>query len=261
MKKTIVSLLKTLEKEEHIRILFAVESGSRLWRISSKDSDYDVRFVFIQPLENYLSLNPKAREKVINRTYLNGLVDISGFDIFKFCSLLAISNPSIIEWLQSDILYYGKKPEGLKKIALEHFNPVALFYHYQSMCKQNYEKYLASRLGVTYKKYLYALRGLFNAKYVELTQKLPPIHFPDCLKKLEQAQAIPQDIIEEIQVTLQKKKEGKEKEIIRNIVRYDHFIEEFLRQRRTELKGSSPNQREIDKELQKIILSPHKKTI
>lgn len=46
MKKEIISLCKQLEKEHHIKILFAVESGSRLWRVDSKDSDYDVRFVF-----------------------------------------------------------------------------------------------------------------------------------------------------------------------------------------------------------------------
>jgi uncharacterized protein len=77
-----------------------IESGSRLWRMSSKDSDYDVRFVFVQPLNAYISLgNSKATEKVINRTYENKMIDLSGFDIFKFCKLLAKSNPSMIEWM------------------------------------------------------------------------------------------------------------------------------------------------------------------
>ena len=56
MKQKITSYCRQIEEEENITILFAVESGSRLWRMSSEDSDYDVRFVFVQPLENYLSV-------------------------------------------------------------------------------------------------------------------------------------------------------------------------------------------------------------
>ena len=127
MKDKIISICKKIEKEQMVKILFAVESGSRLWRMSSKDSDYDIRFVFVQPVGNYLSIkNEAATNLVINRTFEQGLIDISGFDIFKFCKLLLKSNPSVIEWLQSDILYYGKKPTELEAIALTEFNPTSL---------------------------------------------------------------------------------------------------------------------------------------
>ena len=43
--QTVRSLLHDLEERRQIKILFAVESGSRAWRIESADSDYDVRFV------------------------------------------------------------------------------------------------------------------------------------------------------------------------------------------------------------------------
>lgn len=47
MKDKIVNICKNLEKEKKVRILFAVENGSRAWRMDSKDSDYDVRLFFI----------------------------------------------------------------------------------------------------------------------------------------------------------------------------------------------------------------------
>ena len=43
-----------------VKVLFAVESGSRAWGLESSDSDYDIRFVFTRPLKDYLRLNPKG---------------------------------------------------------------------------------------------------------------------------------------------------------------------------------------------------------
>lgn len=45
MEKLIVSKLRELEEAEKVRILPAVESGSRAWGFASPDSDYDVRFL------------------------------------------------------------------------------------------------------------------------------------------------------------------------------------------------------------------------
>ena len=45
MKEVIINLCKEIEKEQNVKILFAIESGSRAWRIDSKDSDYDILIV------------------------------------------------------------------------------------------------------------------------------------------------------------------------------------------------------------------------
>ena len=57
MKDRIKEICKNLGKEKDIKILFAVENGSRAWRMDSKDSDYDVRFVFVRPLNEYIQIN------------------------------------------------------------------------------------------------------------------------------------------------------------------------------------------------------------
>ena len=52
MEQNIVELLKCIEKEKKIKILFAVEAGSRAWELNSSESDYDVHFVYYRSLED-----------------------------------------------------------------------------------------------------------------------------------------------------------------------------------------------------------------
>ena len=53
----IMSSLSNIEASENVRVLFACESGSRAWGFPSRDSDYDVRFVYIRPKDWYLSID------------------------------------------------------------------------------------------------------------------------------------------------------------------------------------------------------------
>ena len=253
----IKKLCSQIEKEEKIKILFAVENGSRAWRMESENSDYDVRFVFCYQLDNYLSLR-KPRD-VIERFYdkkgnpapqKGCYIDIVGFDVFKYLNLLAKSNPTAIEWLVTDIVYHGKQNEVFRKEIEKNFNPNALIHHYKSLCKQNYLKYLKSGNLITYKKYLYSFRGLINAKYVQQNHKLPPISFIDAVKKTE----IPKSIEDKLESIIEFKKSGKEKEKISGIKLFDSYIESFLKE---EVKIEKYNKMDIsiiEKELKKVII-------
>ena len=42
---------KKIEELEDVKIIMAIESGSRAWGFASPDSDYDVRFVYVRPQE------------------------------------------------------------------------------------------------------------------------------------------------------------------------------------------------------------------
>jgi predicted nucleotidyltransferase len=232
-KDIIMQKLVELEDEKNVRVLFCVEAGSRAWRIDSKDSDYDVRFVFIRPLDDYLAINPKS--EVIKATYdKNGrkaqeqgcTYDFVGFDILKFARMLQSSNPQVIEWLVSDKIYYGNK-RGFYDYALTQFKPIALYFHYKSMCRNNYEKYLKTRSVVTYKKYLYALRGRINAKYVVAFNKVPPIDFFMTLTLMKDH--LPKDVIDRLKNIIRYKKKGREKTGIPNIPEFDDYIEAFLK--------------------------------
>ena len=270
MERTIARLCKYIENSENIRILFAVENGSRAWRLSSKDSDFDVRFVFVRDVKEYLKINKPV--DVITYNYdKDGIpcsehdkifIDIVGFDLFKFCTLLHKSNPTCMEWLISDIVYYGEQNKVFREFAVKHFNPSTLFYHYKSMCKNNYLKYLKSHNLVTYKKYLYAFRGLINAKWVITKKTIPPIIFTDALDDNEMRKIIPKEIIGYLKSMIELKKQGKEKDIITNIPLLDHYIEDFIHNE-DDLNTFNGKTRQsaalnmLNNEIQNILLSKH----
>lgn len=260
MKNIIKNICKNLEKENNIKILFAVENGSRVWRMNSKDSDYDVRFVFVRSLKEYIQINKPCEvieasfDKGGNISKENAYLDFNGFDIFKYVKMLSSSNPTTIEWLTSDIVYYGKQNKVFKQFAIKNFNPISLYHHYKSMCRSNYLKYLKSGNLVTYKKYLYAYRGLINAKFVAYKKTIPPIIFPEALKEMKEI--IPNNISKKLKEIIKLKSQGKEKDIIQNIVIMDNYIEEFLKN-----KSEAPSEkshatlRELNEELRKIVIS------
>lgn len=51
MKEQIVQYINDLEKKENVKVLLAVESGSRSCVFPSADSDYDVRLISIKTTE------------------------------------------------------------------------------------------------------------------------------------------------------------------------------------------------------------------
>lgn len=50
MRERVLRQLKEVEQRYGVRVLYACESGSRGWGFASPDSDYDVRFLYVHPL-------------------------------------------------------------------------------------------------------------------------------------------------------------------------------------------------------------------
>ena len=102
MKQIITEKLNEIEVKENVQVLYAVESGSRAWGFASADSDYDVRFIYIRRLEDYLSIVPK---RDVIEWQLDETLDINGWYLTKTLRLLLKSNPTLFEWANSPIIY------------------------------------------------------------------------------------------------------------------------------------------------------------
>ena len=77
MRETILSKLDEIENRENVKILLAVESGSRAWGFASPDSDYDVRFIYVRPKADYLRLE---KNKDVIELPIEGELDINGWE-------------------------------------------------------------------------------------------------------------------------------------------------------------------------------------
>ncbi len=173
MKNRILNELTAIEAREDVRIVYACESGSRAWGMASADSDYDVRFLYAHRPEWYLSLEP-GRDVI--ELPISERLDISGWDLRKTLRLFGHSNPALLEWLQSPIVY-RETPEvvdPLRELIPTVFSPERAYHHYRSQAR-NFHRRSASDEGRTLKRFFYLLRTLLAALWVDARETPPPI--------------------------------------------------------------------------------------
>ena|SRR3989338_11035355 len=181
MKKQVLDAIKEIEKKHKVKILWAIESGSRAWRFASQDSDYDIRCMHIGNLDGYIGLDDSPKQINLNKNNL----DVESWDIRKFVELSIKSNPQIAEWLRSPIVYVDSPiRKQIKKYFDEGCSLEFLRQHYIRMSKRNYHKYMGIGMAHSCKKYLYVLRGIACAIYIEKLNKLPPLPYKEVVKYL-----------------------------------------------------------------------------
>ena len=166
--------LEEIEQKQHVKILYAVESGSRAWHLASPDSDYDVRFIYIRPRDAYLKLEPV---KDFIDWELNEVLDINGWDITKALRHFHKSNATLFEWCHSPIIYHTTEEWKLVQNTVQpYFSCKASMYHYYGTAHKNYHTYLLDE-KVNYKKYFYVLRPLLACQWINQRKCPPPVPF------------------------------------------------------------------------------------
>ncbi len=222
MKKTIITQLRKIEEERGIRILYACESGSRAWGFPSSDSDFDVRFLYLHPAEWYLAI--KKRRDVIEYPITEKL-DISGWDLRKALLLLSKSNPPLMEWLGSPIVYIEEfsTARKMRELVKEYYSPIALSYHYLHMAQGNYREYLEGE-SVWLKKYFYVLRPILAINWIENELGVVPTEFEVLVEKL----VTEPRLYKAINALIQLKRDGEELDFGPRIDSISEYIEKEL---------------------------------
>ena len=220
MREKIQEQLRRIEEAENIKILFAVESGSRAWGFASPDSDYDVRFIYIRRLEDYLRLNT-IRDVI--ELPIDDALDINGWDLQKTLRLLHKSNPTLFEWFSSPIVYQKTEfADKFRDLMMHYFSSKKTLYHYVSMAEGNYREYLKGDL-IRAKKYFYVLRPVLACQWILDWGTPPPMLFSELLKA-----ELPVELIDVVNQLLELKMNSPEVKLIKRISEINEYLDESI---------------------------------
>ena len=183
MKERIIDALRQIESERNCRILFAVESGSRAWGFASPDSDYDVRAVYVKPLDWYLGLDERKTDTL--SAMLPNDIDVAAWELRKALRQMLKSNASFMEWLGSPIVYCDSGLLAqLREMKDRVVNPIAVAHHYASMLRHALDDRTDDgTIGI--KKLCYALRAGLCVRWTMEREAMPPTAFTEVRRGLD----------------------------------------------------------------------------
>ncbi|MEH7382177.1 nucleotidyltransferase domain-containing protein [Bacillus sp. JJ1533] len=243
MKEHILEILKQIETEYDVKILYACEAGSRTWGLSSEDSDYDIRFIYLHKTDWYLSIDQKRDVLEVPKhdhvkKDVNPLIDMSGWELTKALRLFRKSNPTLLEWLHSSSIYKKDNSfiDKLKKMEPIIFSEIPCIYHYVKMAKGNFKTVQEKHQKL--KTYLNVIRPLLMAMSIKKYHRMNSLNVNDLIKDLLQNNERKQDIEQMIKM----KTAGQR--VTKRILAIDTFIEEeiqYLEQYVSKLEYDRPN--------------------
>lgn len=178
--------IKQIEQRHNVQILYACETGSRAWGFPSPDSDYDVRFIYQHPKDWYLSLG--ERKDTIE--YMDGDLDITGWDLKKCLLLLKKSNAPLIERFQSPIEYFAEEnfKQSFRHLIPEHYSPTAVFYHHHSLAVKFWAD-IKDAESFKLKSFFYLFRSLLSCNWIIEDKSVLPMHVEGLVKYIDDEKA------------------------------------------------------------------------
>jgi len=228
-RRAVLDALAAIEREHAVRIVYACESGSRGWGFSSPDSDYDARFVYVHQRDWYLTVNeltgPNQPQRDVIELPIEDDLDVSGWDLRKALRLLSKSNPTLLEWMRSPVVYRQDEAlsPGLRRLAEQFYSPVAAWHHYLSLARGTFRGHLGGD-AIRTKKYLYVLRPVLACQWIEREAAPPPMAFEDLLARL-----LPDGPVREaVEALLERKRRSAETEAGPRIAAISDFLEAEL---------------------------------
>jgi len=238
MKQTILQKLHELGQSENIKILYACESGSRAWGFASPDSDFDVRFIYSRPVNDYLSIVEMS--DVVGLS-VNEVLDIGGWDLKKTLKLFMKSNAPLYEWLQSPIVYLQDDTfaDELRSLMPGYFSLRSAGNHYLSMAHNTLRDDLQDD-EVKLKRYFYALRPALACRWIVEKQTVPPMEF-DKLRVL----LVDNDVQAEIDELLAQKQLADEKAMISPVILLNEWLADTLNQCKEQLQQFTSEQQPV----------------
>ncbi len=185
--------IEAVEKESGVKVLMASEAGARAWGVESRDSGYDIRFIYASKIEHYLSF--KRQQNTMELPMDAGLIEMNGWDINKALGWMWKSNAPLFEWIHSPIIYYADHNwlHEFKSLSVQYFSPMAVFFHYFNIGATALDFCRGPQYNLN--ELFYALRALTAAKWVAEQQTLPPVVLDEILEGINMPREVKDGIL------------------------------------------------------------------
>jgi len=139
MSINILDILRKIESDNNIEIIFACDIGSRALGYSTENSDYDIRFIYIQNSKKYLTIDKNKFTDTIKLNKDN--LDFLGHDIKKALNFCLTSNTALWDMLySSSVILETNLGSDIKSIAKKFFSKETLIKQYTANAYSRYTK-------------------------------------------------------------------------------------------------------------------------
>lgn len=196
---------------ECLSVIHVVEVGSRLMGINNPKSDYDVQVVYAYPPETFHSLRSHRDDyhTITNFAVPDEgvkVIDLKAWELKKVYRRALASNPTLIEWINSDLVIKEFEPfRELKKYMNLNFNRHTLVHHNLNMVKAGYKVMKMKRQIFTTKDYLRLAQAVCNFYYIKEFSNVPPSRIEYLLEDIK----VNKDFALEVKNLIETRKEGK----------------------------------------------------
>lgn len=217
-------LLSKTESDYSLSMIYGLESGSRAWGFDSQNSDYDVRFLYVRPVDWYLCI--EKRGDALDLGTSNN-IDLSGWDLRKSLLFLRKSHPVLLEWLRSPVVYVecSEIVQRMREIGEEFFAPRASVHHYVGWAERTLHRYF-HRSDLAAKRYFYVVRPILCCLWIQTIGGQPPLRIQALLAAVE----MPTEVKLAIDNLIDRKRAGYELDSLGRIPVLDQYIFETIPQ-------------------------------
>lgn len=192
------TLLRGVEAQYGVRILYAAEAGSRSWGFASTNADVDVRFIYVRPVKHYLRLT-QPEETIVHEA--DAMWDIKGWDLRHVLTTLRDGDTTLVQWLYSPIVYRNH-PLFLSEMRklLDKAHPLSRLYWSYRSTAHAHAVMLRNETEVSVKRFIYIVQAVLAFTWVEREATIPPMRFDELVKGLITDEALLTEIDTLIQI-------------------------------------------------------------